>query len=829
MQPFNAAWFDRHQAQLLWWLNTPVIRRWFRWVLRIRACDVGYRREIVRLLPHAYVVRSDRPGHVVADFRTHQKYAKRLYYAFRPLWWTLHAWDWAIADRWWPEYSFGFGTLTQYPDAYPEVITMDGYVRRHEVDETWATIRGHSEATQVSNSGTDWQFIDIQASTTANQWKVLGRAMFLFDTSAIGSGSTVISAILSLFGHTTTTKQDDLVVTPNIDIVTATPASDTALALGDFDQVGSTSQTGAAKTYASWTAAYNAFTFDATGRGNVSTTGISRFATRNKNYDTDNVMPTWSSDARSYLAGYLADQIGETNDPKLVVEFAADVPVLIEIELNSVWTDVSDDVIGPVHLKYGAWDSGPVARVSQTGTCSFGLRNSTRSSGGVLGYYSPGHTDVRIGFRRGIRVRVKVKPSGGTQRTKFSGKIHSIEPTAGLYGDRRTVCTAVDWIDELSRFEARELAPQENKTADQLLTTLVAAMPTDAQPVAQSFAAGIDTFPYVWSDLGEGRNGLQVAADVVLSDLGYLQVIGDGTLKFFTRQSEAALGAGFTVTDTSVRDVVTPSSLDQAYNVVRIVTHPKRVPTATIVLWAKAADDAPKIPGSGSLTLWVTYRNPTNEDVLIGGQSGQFVTPVSTTDYVGNAAADGSGADRTANITITATFFATVAKLVIDNSHASDVYMTTLQIRGKGIYDLDPVAYESSSTQTFGRRQLDIDMLYAEDGNVAQDLANYLRSQFDALDRYVTEVELKPHTSAAILQSVIDAEPGDGMTVTETVTGLSTVSVRINGVELEVENLGRLLVRTARFAVAPRFESDAWILDDPVRSILGTTTVLGAF
>jgi len=131
--------------------------------------------------------------------------------------------------------------------------------------------------------------------------------------------------------------------------------------------------------------------------------------------------------------------------------------------------------------------------------------------------------------------------------------------------------------------------------------------------------------------------------------------------------------------------------------------------------------------------------------------------PVSTTDYVGNAAADGSGADRTANITITATFFATVAKLVIDNSHASDVYMTTLQIRGKGIYDLDPVAYESSSTQTFGRRQLDIDMLYAEDGNVAQDLANYLRSQFDALDRYVTEVELKPHTSAAILQSVIDS------------------------------------------------------------------------
>src|SRR3990167_8858063 len=94
---FTHAWFARHQARLLALLAHPLTRRWARWILRIRRVDCGFNRRIVRLLPHAYVCEGDAPGELIADFRTHPKYAKRLYYAFRPVWWTMHAWDWALA------------------------------------------------------------------------------------------------------------------------------------------------------------------------------------------------------------------------------------------------------------------------------------------------------------------------------------------------------------------------------------------------------------------------------------------------------------------------------------------------------------------------------------------------------------------------------------------------------------------------------------------------------------------------------------------------------------------------------------------------------------
>jgi hypothetical protein len=95
---FGSLFFLLHQDRLLWLLNAPIIGRWFRWVLRIsgESSSVGSLK-IDRILPNAiFWWHGDKQ---VAEFRTHAKFSKRLYYAFRPLWWTLHAWDWAVGDR----------------------------------------------------------------------------------------------------------------------------------------------------------------------------------------------------------------------------------------------------------------------------------------------------------------------------------------------------------------------------------------------------------------------------------------------------------------------------------------------------------------------------------------------------------------------------------------------------------------------------------------------------------------------------------------------------------------------------------------------------------
>ena len=311
---FDKRFFIRHQDKILFVLNAPILSVLFRHIFRIYE-----KRKIAGILPNAYFTVDG--NRVTADFRTHWKYSKRLYYAFRPLWWVMHTWDWAFADRWVPELSFGFATLTKYPDADPESTSVDAKINHIYAagsGVTWATIvaAGGTEATPSDPSG---DILNIQSDTGTGNWKRLTRGIFLFDTSSLTSGANISSAVMSLYGWY---KADGLGVTPNLDIYTSTPASNTDIVAGDFDAIGSTSQTGSPVTWANLNAAgYTDFTFDATGRGNVSKTSISKFGARNANYDVAATPPSWSSNHETDLAIYFADQSGTSNDPKLVVTY----------------------------------------------------------------------------------------------------------------------------------------------------------------------------------------------------------------------------------------------------------------------------------------------------------------------------------------------------------------------------------------------------------------------------------------------------------------------------------------------------------------------------
>ena len=220
--------------------------------------------------------------------------------------------------------SIGNTTSTFYPDAGdPGTTTVDGFTQRSGVDETWATLIAGA-GTFARSTDASFAYIIMAASLTLNQWRYILRSMFLFDTSSIPDGDTISSATLSLFG---TAKVDDLTSTPDIDIYTATPASNTTLAASDQAQYGTTSQTGSPITYANFsTTAYNDFAFNATGISSISKTGVSKFAARNANYDVAATPPTWTAlEVGSQLDGYYADQAGTTNDPKLVVVHAGSV------------------------------------------------------------------------------------------------------------------------------------------------------------------------------------------------------------------------------------------------------------------------------------------------------------------------------------------------------------------------------------------------------------------------------------------------------------------------------------------------------------------------
>ena len=310
---FSAAWFDRHQRVLLWLLHAPLLGRWFRWVLCIRRHDVGYHGRIVRLLPHAYII-ANADGSRTLECRTHAKYAKRLFYAFQPLWWALHAWDQVIANPLVPALNAGFDTLTAYPDPDPETTSVDGWVGRIAASAAFATIRGGAGTNAQDNDAND-VIAMLQSTTTLDEYDQLRRGVFLFDTSAVGGGS-VSAATFSVVPSATTTNLG----TDDVHVCAVAPASNTALATADYGTYSATSF-GSLAIGSISLASYNDIALNASGIAAVAVGGVTKFGTR-LGWDLSATFAgTWLTSAATRVQADFADQTGTANDPKLVVTF----------------------------------------------------------------------------------------------------------------------------------------------------------------------------------------------------------------------------------------------------------------------------------------------------------------------------------------------------------------------------------------------------------------------------------------------------------------------------------------------------------------------------
>lgn len=306
---FSKQWFGKHQRKLLFFLNAPILRSIFRHILCIDSKE-----KIIILLPHAYI--EDLGSKHRITFKTHNKYAKRLYYGLKPLWYVLHFFDFGL-DTFVPNYSFGFSTLTAFPDTSTGATTHDTMLASSIA--VFATARGAASASSSSAAANPIEAGTIGGASSNNF--SIHRALFTFDTSAITSGNNISAAILSLFGTAKTTGLG----TTDIHIVATAPTTDNNTALADYGTFSFTSFGSVID--ASWSnIKYNDFTLNALGLSNVSKTGISRFGAISA-WDLNNSFTgSWVSVATSYFTFNAADQAGTANDPQLVVTYAAPGP-----------------------------------------------------------------------------------------------------------------------------------------------------------------------------------------------------------------------------------------------------------------------------------------------------------------------------------------------------------------------------------------------------------------------------------------------------------------------------------------------------------------------
>ncbi len=146
-------------------------------------------------------------------------------------------------------------------------------------------------------------------------------------------------------------------------------------------------------------------------------------------------------------------------------------------------------------------------------------------------------------------------------------------------------------------------------------------------------------------------------------------------------------------------------------------------------LWSY--DETPSLAIGASMTIWAEYQD----------EFGQ-VCPASVVydaaayvDYTANAAADGSGADMTADMAVTTTVYGDIARIDLENDlGAAPLYITKLSLRGISlrVIPAQAIVEDVDSQEAYGKQALLVDTPFIQTRAIANTLATALETYYDA-------------------------------------------------------------------------------------------------
>lgn len=252
---FNKQWFEKHQEFLVRFANNFVGKLIFGFYLNQTKID----NKIVKISPnsvHWLQKKTKKKVFLKAEFLADNQYSDRLKTFFYPILLPIHLWDIFIANVFLPAWNFGLDTLEVNSNS-----GGDGAVAL--TNNTYATVHDAASGATLYDTQTD---VQVGQCSYAAPTYYFSRGYFPFDTSAIGVGPTITSAVLSLY--ITDYHNAD---TTNSVIVLSTQTSNTALALGDYSKLGTTN--GGQISNALTIGAYANITLNATGLSWISQIG----------------------------------------------------------------------------------------------------------------------------------------------------------------------------------------------------------------------------------------------------------------------------------------------------------------------------------------------------------------------------------------------------------------------------------------------------------------------------------------------------------------------------------------------------------------------------
>ena len=289
-----------------------------------------------------------------------------------------------------------------------------------------------------------------------------------------------------------------------------------------------------------------------------------------------------------------------------------------------------------------------------------------------------------------------------------------------------------------SRFSARGLF--STMTQETVRTTVRISISTGAAVAALFEASGLPaarrgaiptggtTLAHWWGDglfMDELRSLEEAEGGFALED-------ADGALGFETRLQRVGAAqdpAAVFATVTPGRGQIGALKQEHDDRIETVVNHAE-VPYRTYatgpqaILWS--LDSPVRIAAGATVDLYATYPGTTapRDHVAVASWSA-----IANTDRAAYANPDGTGADRSADLSITTTDTATERQVSVTNTGSSDAYLTLLRVRGSPLVaagDQRHVAEDSASITKYQRKGLTLEAPWLSSLLLARSLAEWI-------------------------------------------------------------------------------------------------------
>ena len=443
---------------------------------------------------------------------------------------------------------------------------------------------------------------------------------------------------------------------------------------------------------------------------------------------------------------------------------------------NGVFGDANEDITNDV-LRC-EWQLGRDYASMLTGRARGGKMLITLDNHTNDGKYSSFNTSSPLSgnILPGRKVRLQATDASGTV-TIWQGFLDRINPQVAVGAARTALLEAIGPLAYLGQPWHEIFVPM---STNQLTGTLLGAL-LDAVswPAAdRDIDAGNTTIRRATFGTRQQKlSVLEAMHRVEEAENGFLHESTDGKVIFEDRKRRlggAYLTSQVTVSDSPGAGEITYSGIAQGDPLKQIFntfqSNAQRYAVGAVaVIWTldETGADSPGLRVGESRTFVADML--VDEDSNVGVDT--WTTPVATTDYIANSAADGSGTDLTASIGVAVTKLGTRMLITLTNNHASSIaYITKLQGRGTPISRREPVwvyAEDSASQSRYGRRVYSVPSELVQNSQEAQDHVKALLTLYKD-PRPTVSLRIFANRDADHLSHVLRRRVSDRITVKAT-------------------------------------------------------------